>query len=252
MTIKSWLLALLLTSLASIAWSKETNVPPGVNTLSDAIAAASDRDTLILGWGGYGGGSADITVNKSLTIRSVNRTTESVIASNSFVIQGAGISVVLQGIRFSISNFSINQAAEVKILENTFTNTIYLDSYRTTEGDGSLFIIGNHFLSGAINSIRSDNAYIAGNILEDGYIGSWVPVWIVGNDVRLSSMTCGDAIGVYQAQGSVQVIANRVTNNRNNSCGSNYSSGIHVNGSLALVAGNIVRLNCNNVWYFDI
>jgi hypothetical protein len=32
-TIKSWLLALLLTSLATIAWLKETNVPPGVQLI---------------------------------------------------------------------------------------------------------------------------------------------------------------------------------------------------------------------------
>ena len=47
-------------------------VPAGNGTLAAAIASAADGDTLVLGEGAFQGGA---TINKSLTLRPVNRAT---------------------------------------------------------------------------------------------------------------------------------------------------------------------------------
>ena len=125
--------------------AEEIAVAPGNGTLAAAVAAASDGDTLILSDGAFYG---NVTIDRSLTIRPVQRSTDALIAGV-VTIAGEGISVTLQGLKFS-QNATLSQAASVRLLENTWVaGSIYATSYRTDEGDGSLYIVGNEFSSGS-------------------------------------------------------------------------------------------------------
>ena len=238
MSVKVSAVLVLLTSLiAPTVWSADVAVAPGVDTLSDAIAAAGDGDTLILQTGTYSG---TVVVNKSLTIRA-NTNNADALVSGSFTIAGAGISVVVQGLDFS-TEINVDQAADVKILQNTLLNgaNINLTDYKTSEGDGTLAVIGNHLTqNGDIAAIYSNDAYIAGNVLDLGYINSKVSVWIVGNSVvGYGGTNPVPPIEVKPNTGIVQIIGNRVIMN-----GIGDHRGIDVLASYALIAGNIVTVN---------
>jgi len=244
MSIKSWITVLLFCACpVGAVWSADIDVLPGEGTLAAAIAAASPGDTLLLRFGAYSGGA--ITLNKSLTIRSYKRSDPVISGSGDFTIQGAGISVTLQGLTFE-KTVRVNQAAEVRLLENTFVPTLYLENYKSSEGDGSLFIIGNYFLNGAISGISSNDAYIAGNVINNGFINGSAPVWIVGNDVICN---CNTAHLIYiSSSGTVRIIGNRVRNYIYNNY--SYSYGIYASSPQALISGNIVQIfvNPNNAY----
>ena len=93
-----------------ISWAAEVSVLPGSGTLTTAIAAASNGDTLVLQDGGYYGA---VTVNKSLTIRPVNRATNALVYGP-VTIAGVGIEVTLQGLKFS-GDVVLNQAAAIRL-----------------------------------------------------------------------------------------------------------------------------------------
>ena len=117
-----------------ISWAAEVSVLPGSGTLTTAIAAASNGDTLVLQDGGYYGA---VTVNKSLTIRPVNRATNALV-DGPVTIEGAGIAVTLQGLKYS-GDVNLRQAAAIRLLENEWvSDDIEGANYRSSEGDGSL------------------------------------------------------------------------------------------------------------------
>ena len=233
MSMRLWIAILLLCSCpVSVVWSADIEVSPGNGTLAAAIAAANPGDTLLLRFGTYYGST--VTVNKSLTIRAYDRS-GAVISGSGITIQGAGISVTLQGLHFE-QTLVLTQAAEVKILENTFVSSsggINVGSYQS----GSLFIIGNNFMGGSISGVNVNDAYIAGNVISNGYIYSYKPVWIVGNDITYN----GGFYSIYisSSAGVARVIGNRVKNTY--SYYLNYPT-IYVSSPEALISGNIVQL----------
>ncbi|HPE73067.1 MAG TPA: hypothetical protein PK018_13010 [Candidatus Competibacter sp.] len=173
MRAKSWVTGLVMSFVAAgTGWAAEVNVPPGVDTLNAAIAAATNGDTLILETGTYSCSDAvnnPFLVNKSLTIRANTNGADAMI-SCAFTIAGPGISVVVQGLDFS-TNINVDQAADVKILQNSLFNSadIHVTDYKTTEGDGSLTVVGNYLgPGGLIAEIYSNDAYIAGNLMDQG------------------------------------------------------------------------------------
>lgn len=87
-----WLIALLYL-LAPAAWSAEISVPPGTGTLAAAVASANSGDTLVLRDGTFSG---DVTVDKSLTLRPVNRGTFAVMVGT-LVVEGEGIRAPCRG-----------------------------------------------------------------------------------------------------------------------------------------------------------
>ena len=235
---------LLIGSLAAgSAWSADVDVAPGVDTLKGAIAAAASGDTLVLVTGTYAcsdPASNPFLVDKSLTIRANTNDAEAMVGCT-LTIAGAGISVVVQGLDFS-ANINVDQGGDVKLLQNTFYNGADIDvtDYKTTEGDGSLTVVGNHLTQGGlINHVYSNDAYIAANILDQGQIGARVPVWIVGNSVvGLGGSSPVPPIEALAGTGSVQIIANRVYMG-----GAAHHEGIDVSASHALIAGNIIQWN---------
>lgn len=234
----SLLITLFAVFLSSASYASETLVSGGVGTLSAAIEAASDGDTLILQDGDYTGA---VTINKSITLRSMSRGAMVYVGGGAFVIEGEGIKVTLQGLSFD-THLVVKQAADVRILENQFLAgyDLIVDDYQSTEGDGTLAVIGNDFSFGSnIGSVRSDNAYIAGNTLLGGnIISDGGSIWVVGNDVRVNN---GGTVGVSLTgtSGEAKVIANRISINRNNA---NSFYGIRITNPLSLVSGNIVKL----------
>ncbi len=232
--------SILLLCVAAFASAAETQVPPGNGTLAQAVADAADGDALILENGTYLG---DVLVDKSLTIRGTNSFAVVMIAGSSFVVNKAGARVTLQGLDFGTS-LVVQAAADVRILENSFYNgaDINMSGYRTSEGDGSLAIIGNRLAPGGnISVVQSVDAYIAGNTLMGGTIQARVPAWIVGNEVNGAGDS--NAIHVNAGVGGAQVLANRVTLNGG---GVGTLFGIYVNASHALISGNLVRINQNS------
>ncbi|EIJ36562.1 hypothetical protein [Thiothrix nivea] len=190
-------LLFLLSGYFSVAWATEKVVAPGTGTLSAAIANASNGDTLVLQGGSYYG---DFTIDKSLTLRASNRSTDALIAGIG-AIQGEGIKVTIQGIKFSQS-LNLVQAADIRLLQNHWLSGIPDGSnYKTSEGDGSLIIIGNTLNNGNITSYI-DNAYIAGNTFLKGGIFSFNSIWVIGNNIDGGISGSGNSI--------VRILGNRI------------------------------------------
>lgn len=235
---KHLLISFLSLFVSSTVFAAETVVSPGVNALATAISAAADGDTLILQDGDYTG---VITIDRSLTLRSMARGAMVYIGGTSFTIEGEGIEVTLQGLSFN-THITVNQADDVRILENQLLagHDINVSNYKSSEGDGKLAVIGNQFSDGSIIQwIRSENAYIAGNTFVAGSIHADVgSIWVVGNEVNVKN---GNYYGIELngTAGEAKVIANRVTINRHNHV--NHFA-IKTNNPLALISGNIVNL----------
>ena len=232
---------LLLASLFSLqAQASEVLVEPGDGTLAAAVAAADPGDVLLLQQGFYKVNTGTVTIAKSLTIRAVNRAAVVQVANSgvALTIDGAGIDVTIQGLDFVDSNIAIKRGKRVQILENQLTSSgqsgssIVLIEYKSSEGDGSLSIIGNHLTKGSISFIYSNNAIIAANILDEGFISSSVPAWVIGNQLNNGSI-----------QGSsfppgTNIIGNRVFDAGTGS----YGTQIVAHGGI--IAGNIIRITC--------
>ena len=216
-------------------WAAEIVVPPGDGTLAAAVASSLAGDTLILQDGPYSG---DVTVNKSLTIRPLDRTTNAVIRDN-LTIQGIDARVTLQGLKFLSTTYLV-QAAAIRLLENEWVSgSIAAGDYRSADGDGSLLIVGNQINDGQIEDIRIDGAYVAGNVVvsRDGLdpaVSAESYVWIVGNEfVQYGS---NDSKAITVAGGTAYIVANRVT------CIGYKNSCIYSTASSALITDNIVKV----------
>jgi hypothetical protein len=236
-------------AVPSAAWSAEIIVSPGVGTLALAIAgAAVSGDTLLLRDGSYAG---RVTVNKSVTIRPLNRATNAIV-TDSLTIAGPGIKVTLQGLKFA-ADVDLTQAAAIRLLENEWTSgSINGKYYRSSDGDGSLVIVGNRFASGSsIEDIRSNGAYIAGNNLFNGYINTNAYAWIVGNQVRRETVsnTGGWAIGTGGS--NAFILANRVWCSHGYSIYSSSQTCIYPGSAFSLIAGNIVEVTDTNSSYYS-
>lgn len=229
-----WLLPLL-SMLAPAAWSAEISVPPGNGTLAAAVATANAGDTLVLRDGSFSG---DVTVDKSLILRPVNRGTFAVMVGT-LRAEGEGIRVTVQGLRFT-QNLLINRAAAVRVLENDFAAGSIIWSGPVGAGGAepdafpALVIVGNQLASGSIvesGDTGSGASYIAGNTLVSGSISSASSAWIVGNKVRPYGGTCIAVDGPYAAW--VRILANHLQ------C---YGVIIWVNTPYTLLADNVVEV----------
>ncbi len=221
----------LLATMPFVSKAAEIMVPPGTDTLADAVAGAANGDTLILQDGAYFG---DVLVNKSLTIRPQYRSTQAVVV-DTMTIDGVGIEVTVQGLEFR-EDMILNEADAIRILENHWTaNGINALNYTESQGVGSLVIVGNHLGLGSINSgVSTDNAYIAGNVLLDGRIAhNNGTAWIVGNSVRKQSS--GVAIGSGSNAVSTRIIGNRLSCERTTIC-------ISLRSGSALIFNNIIEV----------
>ena len=140
------LIPLSVCALCSNVWSADITVAPGTGTLNLAVAgAATSGDTLLLQDGAYYGA---VTVNKSITIRPLNRATNAVV-DGPLTIDGADIKVTLQGLKFS-GDVNLTRAAAIRLLENQWvSDDIEASYYKSSEGDGSLVIVGNRFADGS-------------------------------------------------------------------------------------------------------
>lgn len=220
------LAAALLSVIVSGGWAAEISVAPGQDTLSAAVRAAANGDTLVLQGGSFTG---EVTVNKSLTIRPASRATYALVYGP-VNIAGPGITVTLQGLKFS-GSVVLNQAAAIRLLENEWVSgNMNGDGYRSSEGDGTLTIVGNRFASGSDIFIQTDGAYIAGNVLLGGRIWTEAYVWIVGNQVY------GSYSGIDANGPKALILANRLR------CDHFASRCISAGAVFNLVAGNVVEL----------
>jgi hypothetical protein len=157
--------------------------------------------------------------------------------SDRVTVDGGGITVTLQGLKFS-TDLYLSRAAAVRVLENEWTsggiNTV---NYATSHGDGSLVIVGNQINSGNIGTVYTDGAYIAGNTLFDGRIITNSYAWIVGNQVVFNSTT--GAINTGGTSGKVNIIGNRIRCNYSslsNNC-------LILSSPSTLLAANVIEVN---------
>jgi len=224
---------------SSVIQAAEVQVLPGSGTLAQAVTDASDGDTLVLSDGSYVA-NGELVIDKALTIRATNSSVTSLINGSSFTVDAAGRQVILQGLDFALE-VSLVAAADIKVLESKFFSGYDLNvtEYKSTEGDGTLTVIGNFFTPGSlITTINAFDAYIAGNTFEKGHLISNVPVWIIGNLIKGTVNV--DVINI-NTEGAVRVLANRVFMYAYT--GQHYIDGIDINAGSALIAGNIVQLN---------
>ena len=234
------------------ALATEVLVPTGSDGLSSAIESAQSGDTLILQSGTYQG---PVTIDRSLTLRALNRAARPEIVAPAFVIDGAGIEVEIQGIDFA-TPVTINRAADVKLLENRFLAgvSILATNYKTSQGDGTLSIIGNRLDGGDITGIYSVDAFIAGNTLSEGYITVYVPAWIVGNQIIGRVFDGTEEIApVYCSgvNGKVRILSNRIVSNAALVSQHSANRAIYVRATEAIIAGNIIQmkgLGHNSYW----
>ena len=234
---------------SGMAQAAEVSVAPGNGTLVAAVIAAADGDTLVLSDGTYLG-NGDLVIDKSLTIRAINSAVASLITGGTFTIDAAGSQVILQGVDFGVE-VVVLAASDVKVLEGSFLSGVDLNvtGYATTEGDGTLMVIGNFFSPGSlITTINAYDAYIAGNTFEKGHLISNVPVWIVGNFIQGTNNT--DVIHI-NTEGAVRVLANRVYLYVSHANGTISADGLDVVAGAALIAGNIVEINSYTYQYYQ-
>ncbi|MDO6617635.1 hypothetical protein [Shewanella sp. 6_MG-2023] len=186
-----FLLASVLLSSAFTTKAAEITVDTGSNTLRTAIAAAEAGDVLILQDGIYTLSNPDLVIDKSVTIRAINKAATPRVyfltGSNTpaISIQGADTDFILQGIYYyegaSVSNqprIEIEGAvSSVALLENQFVS-IDLAVNETTDADGNRFvvndlvIVGNNFggTNGSLYNIGSKNNFLfAGNSVSYNY-----------------------------------------------------------------------------------
>ena len=219
------------------AVAAEIRVDPGDGTLAAAVAAAAHGDVLVLQDGTYSG---SVIVDKSLTIRALNKAVSAVISGGYMTIEGAGISVTVQGLKFAASIIP-REASDVRLLENLLVNvSMALDEYRTSEGDGALLIIGNEITGiGTISTVRSDGAYIAGNILHAGYVATESSAWIVGNAFLDHS-----GAAAIRADGAGAVA--RIIGNRVRCTSSGVTACVRSQVGYPLIANNVVEVQSNS------
>ena len=232
MPLKNYALAIVLLAGTTAVKAAETVVTPGLGTLAAAVAAASNGDTLVLQEGGYDG---DVSIGKSLNIRS-EKPGVSARVYGDVTIDGTGIRVTLQGLSFAATVW-LNQAAAIRLLENRWMGLGHLQAYlyKSSEGDGSLVVVGNRFAAGSsIVSINSDGAYIAGNELLNGQISASSSAWIVGNKVSISNYSSAaiDAGGMTKSR----ILANRAR------CYLGNGFCISATQTDNLIAGNLVEV----------
>ena len=220
--------------LVCYAHADEITVSPGDGTLQAAINSAYNGDTLILQDGSYSG---TVTVNRSLTIRALNRSTTAIITNN-LDINGSDIKVIIQGLKFT-GRISLTKASSVSILENEFeynypSNSIVGNGFTS----GTLYIIGNSIINGSIIYIKTQGAYIAGNTILDGSIYLDAYGWIVGNYLSYNNSSYNSTIetGKYYGENfPAYIIGNYIK------C-SGYSSCIKTNNT-SLISNNIVEVS---------
>lgn len=233
------IVSLLSCLLSPAVWAAEVPVSPGDGTLAAAVAGASSGDTLVLRDGTYTG---DVTVDKSLTLRPTNRGAFAVM-TGTLVVQGDGIRVTVQGLKFT-QNLLLYQAAAVRVLENDFAAGNILLYGQIGSGSADLdaapavVIVGNKLAAGWIQDggpYGSGAFYIAGNRLITGTIYVCTSAWIVGNDVRANNNWS------IQAQGSwVRILANRVRQGYTN------GTGISASSPYTLIAGNTIDMDAGS------
>ena len=237
------LLALAACLSAPAARSAEIAVPPGDGTLAAAIAAADPGDTLVLRDGTFTG---DAVVDKSLTLRPVNRGTFAVM-TGTLSIEGEDIRVTVQGLRFTQNLLISGAGAEsVRVLENDFAagNLLIYGPVggATADAEPPLVVVGNRFAQGQIHENQPNvlaGIYIGGNTLANGCIHLYSGAWIVGN--RIQNSSCVYAI-YFSGSAPVRVFANRVKND--------YYTSIYTSSPYSIIAGNLIEASGNSYFAY--
>ena len=237
------LVSFLLFFCSQVCTAATTTVPIGVDTLPNAISNASSGDVLLLLDGSYGSTNQVETIDKSIIIQAVSRTLTPTL-NFGLVIDGDGISITLRGLTFNttVQAVDLQRAAEVNLLENKFETSIRTYDYKITDGDGSLKIIGNHFISNVNLTINVPDCYIAGNNIESGVIVSKQPISIVGNTISRvgSNLKVIDVTTNY----STRIIGNRINLTCSYVSSGRTCAGIYLaNSTASVIAGNIINVD---------
>jgi hypothetical protein len=245
MKLRFWALAAaVLSGVIWPAFAAEISVFPGDGTLAAAVASATSGDTLVLQDGTYSGA---VTVDKSLIIRPVNSGTFSVLTGN-ITVGADGIRVTLRRLRF-ISDVRINQAADVRLLENYFSSgsIAIWGSIGPASGAPSLLIVGNTLANGNIEEtggLVNTGVYVGGNTVLSGHIRISSATWIVGNEVHINGWS-----GIYATGSLARILANRVHFDVPTTSG--YAA-IQARSPYAVIQNNIIEGKAGNgqdSWY---
>lgn len=195
--------------VAGVAQAEIINVSPGYGTLPDAVEAAAPGDTLLLTDGSYEWDASNFVIDKSLTIRALDASTNPTVVfptvhpyDVAFIyVDEYGTNVTFQGIHFTAagtrSRVQTRGADSIQVLECTSSNVDWEIGAGTVTDPalGSVsratvdaYFIGNSFSGGNWTSWGSTlllsvsrQLVFAGNTVE------WrtaLPTWSVEDDGR--------------------------------------------------------------------
>ena len=219
---------LLLCGVAGVASAATLCVNPGGKagcqaTISAAVAAASDGDTIVVAPGTY---KEEVTISKSISLVAMNSARPTIDATglpNGIFVDGMGAApgigvanVLISGFRVENANFEgilVANAYDVTLLNNqVMDNDQALDiadkkcpgipAFETNEGEDcgeGIHLMGTQHVS----AIQNEVAYNAGGILTSDETGPSGENLISGNDVYDNPYDCGITIASHGPATSV-------------------------------------------------
>lgn len=157
----------LLIFVAGNVFAATVTVEPGLDTLRAAVKSASEGDILVLQDGDYRlSSSADLVINKSLTIRAINAAANPRVyfisgGYRSLEISGDSTDFVMQGVQYysnvTQTYFRVKgNVASTALLENTFSG-IHFNVEQTTDSDNNIATVDQLLFVG--NTINSSYQY---------------------------------------------------------------------------------------------
>lgn len=179
-TLKSVLVGALFTTSAL---AETITVEPGVGTINRAISEAEAGDVLILQDGNYQiSGTSSLVIDKSLTIRAINKSASPLMAFNctscnypTITIEGEETDFILQGVNlrklstgYRVPYLTLKGVRSAAFLQNNLSmnfsqiSEIHQDGLQHYAGD--VLFVGNQISAGSMNSVGGESNFLfAGN-----------------------------------------------------------------------------------------
>ncbi|MGF1772512.1 hypothetical protein L4C42_09395 [Vibrio wakamikoensis] len=187
-------------------------VEPGFNTLRAAVANASAGDVLELRDGIYPSTASDLTIDKSLTIRAINRAANPMVYfdyNDGLLISGSETEFILQGVNLGkndrLNDFKIEGDVEsVALLENAMTR-VEASVVQVTDSDNNIATVDHLLVVG--NSVF--------NVLGHGSFYNWgaeKTLLFAGNKLNYINITFANFGAEHNVIGNVFTITDSQIN----------------------------------------
>jgi hypothetical protein len=158
------------------------NVPSQYATISAAVSAASNGDTIVLAPGTYSGGSnMNLSLTKTLTFTSSGGAASTILdcGSNQFITGTSNISFELQGVTVEncTNSFGVINTNATAAITETFDHCVFQNNNTGSIDNGA--VIGANIFSGAalvISNCTFQNNQTSDGVVQPGGVGSTVSI----------------------------------------------------------------------------